>query len=53
MKQDDTDKISVDANSQKGGVTMGGPAGAGGGFWGGNIAFILFLVLILLFFGDP
>ncbi len=24
----------------------------GFGFWGGNWAFILFLVLILLFFGD-
>ena len=22
------------------------------GFWGGNFAFILFLILILLFFGD-
>ncbi len=26
--------------------------GKGGGFFGGNFAFIVFLVLILLFFGD-
>lgn len=32
---------------------MGGPGGAGSGFFGGNFAFILFLILILLFFGDP
>lgn len=25
----------------------------GFGFFGGNVAFVLFLVLILLFFGDP
>ncbi len=31
---------------------MGGPGGVGCGLKGGNIAFILFLILILLFFGD-
>jgi hypothetical protein len=27
-------------------------AEAKGGFWGGNFVFIIFLILILLFFGD-
>ncbi len=32
---------------------MSGPSGTGLGFFkGGNIAFILFLIFILLFFGD-
>jgi len=40
------------SSDQKGGIAMGGPGGFGGAF-GGNFAFILFLILILLFFGDP